>query len=306
MVNFLKNFPYSQPVSRASPQISDEAQHDSRLKTLHELFIAVGATHIKSNYNDMNAYAQEHWLRKPGQERQEIKMFERQVQMKQIEAVLKKIGMIDRVNPTITHFDYAIVFGARVYRMRSRMQNIHELISTNKFMPKQIVILTGDRPLNPEYESKALLLDTSYIRSDWKLTGALPTTETEAARFIWDQLKKPDSVKNIPIVFVSTSMFEKNGKLARPTTVDTVESWLKLSPKPGSVVAFSNNPYILYQNETIKPTLIKAGWFKQGGTLQTVGDAFSEKEDNLANVLDSVAGYIYSILQVKDALGAIK
>lgn len=70
-------------------------------------------------------------------------------------------------------------------------------------------------------------------------------------------------------------MLEKNGKPARPTTVDTLETWLSTLPKPGSIVAFSDNPYILYQHETMKPTLIKANWLKNGGTLETVGLAYT-------------------------------
>jgi hypothetical protein len=303
MVTFFGNSHYSHAAPLSVASSSQSTQQDQRLQTLQELFELLGAK-VEPNYPAMNAYAQEHWLRKAGQERWQMEMSAHQAKMKQIIAKLTKLGMIDRIDPTVANPDYAVVLGATTYRIRTRMQNMLELISAGKFMPKQIVVLTGERPLDPKFEPTDLLASRHAVRKDWIAPKTTPTNETEAAKFIWDQLEKPDSIKNIPIVFVSTPMLEKDGKPARPTTVDTLESWLKVSPKPGSIVAFSNNPYVAYQNETMKPTLIKAGWFKQGGTLETVGYAFSEKEDNdnVANLLDNVARYIYSILQVEKTI----
>lgn len=296
-----------QTLQRIIAPSSQTEQKDQRIQAFNELFELLDAK-VEPNYAAMNAYAQEHWLRKTGQERWQMEMSAHQAKIKQITAILTKLGMIDRVDPTVAKPDYAVVLGATTYRLRTRMQNMLELISAGKFMPKQIVILTGDRPLDLQFEPKDLLTNKEYARKDWVTPKATPTNETEAAKFIWDQLEKPESIKNIPISFVSTPMLEKNGKPARPTTVDTLESWLKVSPKSGSIVAFSNNPYVAYQNETMKPTLIKAGWFKQGGTLETVGYAFSEKEDNdnVASLLDNVARYIYSILEVEKTVAETK
>jgi hypothetical protein len=180
-----------------------------------------------------------------------------------------------------------------------------ELIEANTFLPKEIIILTGERPLDSKQEPEHLLLDKKSIRPDWQWDHKLPKNESEAAVFIWDQLPKPASIKGIPVIFISTPMLEKNGKIVRPTTVDTLETWLSTSPNPGSIVAFSDNPYIPYQHETMKPTLIKANWFKNGGTLETVGLAYTFRDkENVATLLDNVARYIYSILQVQKVLKA--
>lgn len=56
----------------------------------------------------------------------------------------------------------------------------------------------------------------------------------------------------------------------------------------------------------MNPTFIKAKWFKQGGTLETVGLACTLKDkENIATLLNNVARYIYSILQVQKVLAAL-
>ncbi|QOL19514.1 hypothetical protein [Candidatus Bodocaedibacter vickermanii] len=277
-------------------------RHDN----LH-LFTTLGIT-VDPTYEAMNAYAQAHWLRKPGQERWHMNPSMHQAKANQIIASLKLLGMIDRIDPSIPTPDYAMILGATVYRMRTRMQHMIELIDAGTFTPRQIVVLTGDRPLDPVQEPESLLLDKAFIRSDWQCPESLPTNESEAAKFVWGQLQKSDRVNRISIVFLPTSMLEKNGKIVRPATEDSLKTWLKLLPLPGSIVAFSNQPFAPYQNETMKPTLIKAGWFKHKGTLETVGLAFTPKDDDehVARLLDNLARYMYSILHVKKALAAAK
>lgn len=284
-------------------QITHHMHRDTRLTTLHALFTALGVN-VDPTYEAMNAYAQAYWLRKPGQERWHMTTSRHQPQANQMTTSLKQLGMIDRVDPSIQTSDYAMLLGATVYSMRTRMQHMLGLIDAGTFMPKQIVVLTGDRPLDPIQESESILLDKTFIRNDWHCPESLPTNESEAAKFVWDQLQKSDHVKHIPIVFVATPMLEKNGKIVRPTTEDSLKTWLNLSPNPGSIIAFSSNPYVPYQHNALRLFLIKAGWFKHKGTLETVGLAFTPKEDKkqVANLLDNVARYIYSILQIEKAL----
>lgn len=273
--------------------------HDLRLDELHELFKILNIK-VEKTYEAMNAYAQKHWLRKPGQERWHMKTSEHQPQADKVIQIVKLLGMIDQLDPTIKNPDYAFVLGATVYRMRTRIQHLLDLIEKGHFKPKKIIFLTGERPLDPTQEPETLIMDKNFIRADWKYLGPIPKNESQAAELIWDQLPKPDCIKNIPVMFVATPMQNKNGKAVRPTTTDTIQTWLKTSPKPGSIVAFSNNPYVLYQHETMKPLLIKAGWFKKGGQLETVGSGSSENIE-IAPLLDNIARYIYSILQVQQA-----
>ncbi|MDP3935678.1 MAG: hypothetical protein Q8Q56_01620 [Alphaproteobacteria bacterium] len=294
--------------NQPSTEANQPTQQDNRLKILHELFTTIGVK-VDPTYEAMNSFAQMYWLRSPNKERWEIEnSIVLDLQADKIIAVLRKLGMIERIDPSIKNPDYAIILGASFNRMSTRMQHMIELISIEQFTPKQIVVLTGDRPLDPFEEPPTILMEKAFTRNSSKNPNLLPKNESEAAKFVWDQLQKSDQVKNIPIVFLPTPMLKKNGKLVRPTTEDSVHTWLKTSPKPGSIVAFSNNPYIPYQNETIKPALIKSGWFKHGGTLETVGLAFTPKDNDhrISNCLDNVARYIYSILEVKKALGDSK
>jgi hypothetical protein len=51
--------------SKQAKQATHPIQQDKRLKTLHELFTILGVK-VDPTYEAMNAYAQAHWLRKPG------------------------------------------------------------------------------------------------------------------------------------------------------------------------------------------------------------------------------------------------
>ncbi len=253
------------------------------------------------NLSAMNSFAQSHWLRKPGEERWEMLPSKYQKNAKKIVPLLKKLNMLDQVFPSQTAPDYAILLGATTSCMQTRMMYLITQIENHKFTPKKIIILTGDRPLDPQKERKSDLLDPRFICKERKSpSSTLPKTESEAAKFIWNHLPKPHQINSIPVEFVPTSMIKQAGKLVRPTTIDTIETWLYTKPHIGSIVAISNNPYIPFQEETMKPPLIKSGWFKNGGTLEVIGDANDDKT-NMAVQLDTIARYMYSLLQTQKA-----
>lgn len=282
--------------------VTTAEEKDQRLAFFHELFTALGVK-VEPTYEAMNAYAQENWLRKSDQERWDMKASQYEDKFEIIRPTLKKLGMIDRIDPSISNPDYACILGATVYSMRYRMQHMLELIATNRFKPKKIIILTGDRPLDPVQEPSSILMDKKFIRNNWEAKSPLPLNESEAAKFVWDQLEKPLSIKDIPVVFITTPMIKKEGKLVRPTRANTIDSFLRTSPKAGSLVAFSNEIYPPYENEVMKLALINAGWFNKGGTLETVGKGFSPcgRGREVANILDTIARYIYSIRRVNKA-----
>ncbi len=275
------------------------AVSDPRLLALHELFTTLGAT-VEPTYEAMNEHAQRHWLRKPGQERWQMDSSHHQDNAKTVKPILRRLGMLGRLDPTVYDPEYAIVLGATVFRMRTRMQHMLELMAGGRFAPKKIIVLVGERPLDPEQEAESVLLDTRFIRDGWTRPDSLPTNEAEAARFVWDQLPKPDCAASILVTFIAAPMLGKHGKRIRPSTIDTVNTWLQTSPKPGRIVAFSNNPYVPYQHETVRLGLLPSGWFRTGSTLETVGSAASEDID-MASMLDNVARYIFTIVQTQHA-----
>lgn len=279
-------------------------QEDQRLNKLHAIFKTLG-TDIKKTYEAMNAYAQANWLRKPGQERWHMSKSQHQNKLTAIKPHLEGLGFINAIEPTQQNPDHVLLLGASVFRMRSRLNYLFQLINAKKINTKKITFLVSERPLDPAIEPESLMLDKKHIRDGWVKPKTLPKTEAEAAKFIWEQMQKPKDANTLCVEFVTTPMLTKNGKKVRANTADTLHTWFQQSPKVGQVVAISNNPYVPYQYETIKPIFIKQGWLKQGGTLEVVGEPASAELD-VASLLDNVARYIYSILQTQKAQQAEK
>ncbi|HEB41658.1 MAG TPA: hypothetical protein ENI08_01390, partial [Candidatus Dependentiae bacterium] len=195
------------------------------------------------------------WLRIPGKERWEVKEIfpEKRAQLM---TVFDKLGTIKEIEPTHNYYNYALILGATVPRMRSRLQYLIELWEKGVRFDS-INVLVGQRPLDPNLESPEILLDKNNtmipFRKDWQLTGDLPTTEAEAAKLIFEQSPLPAEWDNLSVMFVDTPMQPTGtGKLRRPTTQDSIIYWLKTDPKPGSILAISNQPYAHYQDTVLR------------------------------------------------------
>src|SRR5262249_44795878 len=130
---------------------------------------------------------------------------------------------------------------------------------------KQIVFLTGMRPL--------LDSEKSVCGKEW---------ESEMARWVYENSQLP---KNIPVTFVNAPQTQKDGKISRPTTRGTIIEWLQTKPTPGSCLAISNQPFVLYQDAVARSALPKHF------SLETVGE--KTEKWTVAVVLDSVAKTVY-------------
>lgn len=208
--------PYLYAKDLKSPYVGDyhpRASNDQTFINLLVLFNTLGVK-IEESYEAMNVYAHQHWRRNPFKKGR-VKNSIHQSKIKEILPILETLGMINSITPYNDTPDYAIILGGNVQHMRIRMQYMLNLICSVTFSPKQIIMITADRPLESS-EQKALVLDKAYLHKGWTLTSALPRTETEAAMCIWDQLPKPERIKKIPVSFVSTPMLEKKGKTVSP------------------------------------------------------------------------------------------
>lgn len=279
---------------------ADNIQKTSHLNHLHEIFKILGVKLDKS-YTAMNNYAQTHWLRKKKQERWQMGTSKYDDKFQLVKPHLRAIGFIDDVKPKTKQPDHVLVLGATISRMRNRAQYLFHLVDTGQLTPKKITFLVSDRKLDKNIEPTSVLLDSKYIRHSWQKPLNLPKTESEAAKFIWNQLPKPACMKGIPVKFITTHTLIKKGHRSRPSTGDTINTWLKTKPKVGSIVAISNNPYVPYQYQTTKPILMRHAWFENGGTLEVVG-AKADSHLKMGPLLDNVARYIYSIIQTKKAV----
>lgn len=232
---------------------------------------------------------QKQWLRAAGKERWEIDELYPEKRTEAL-ALLDSLGCIAEVRPAHTHYDYAIVLGATVQRVRMRLQYLINLHS-NGVQFKKIIILGGERPLDATLERKDVLLDTNNglltCKTNWKLQGPLPITEIEMMKMVYDQTQLPEKFAKIPVTFIDTPMIKmENGAVRRPGFGDTIQTWLSHNPKEGSCLFISNNPYVGYADSVVRT------FMPNRFIVETVGSAASD-ETKLSVHLDNCARWLY-------------
>ena len=216
--------------------------------------------HVK----DLKDYTQKHWIRKANQEREDLDENQKYKEKRAfIYYCFQKLGMMNAVMPQKTHYDYVVIHGAMTKTMQARIDFFKRIRPHVRY--KQIVFLSGKRMLDPVKEKNHLGL----------------ITEAEMAAY----LMKKNGFKNVEVV----NAVEFKG--VRPNTQDTIVTWLRSNPRPGTVLAISNNPYIPRQDLTLKQ-LVKSKDFD----IETVGPqtAFDIKGSVL---FDELARLIYTEMQ---------
>lgn len=218
---------------------------------------------------DVNRYAQEHWLRPADKERFQLNENSKYEKYNAfILYHLKKLGMIDEVvsDPHVRYYDYVVLHGATIETMKNRIQFFKKMCAHVRY--KQIIFLTGNRLL---FESE---------NTQRKLWGV--NTECDAAKY----LMKKSHLNHYYVVNAK----KLNG--SRPNTKDTVDEWMKAGPKPGTVLAVSNNPYIQRQDLTLKNILVKYGFKKED--IVTIGYKALPNKVSLSVFFDELARLIYT------------
>ncbi len=264
--------------------------HDGSPKpSLLKLLTDFGIQH-NDTLDDIVKQTQANWLRKPGQERWDLGG--EQISQSTLDT-FKACGVIGEVKPALCEYDYVLVMGALASRMRTRFAYAVELWKQGVRF-KQLVLLTGQRPRNVELETEKDILgfgldhDRLVKKSDFVWNNVLPDTESGIMQLLYDQADLPaDFRQQVQVVLVAAPMKSNaQGQLTRPTTSDTVDTWLAQSPKPGNCLVISNNPYIGYQDSVARGLLPKT--FK----IETVGHADGHNL-NLATYLDNMARWLY-------------
>lgn len=233
---------------------------------------------------------QKQWLRSAACERWEMgDQFEEL--RAQLVPLFMQLGMLDEIRPTKSEYDYVVVLGDTASEFRTR------LASALRFYQKgvrfgKLVIHVGARPLDPEMESKAVLIDRNNlelpIRADWQEPIELPKTEAEMARMIFDQAQLPAGFDEHVKVEIVDAPMQKNidGSLRRPNTGDVARLWLSGGVKPGSILAVSYQPYVMYQDAVLKAILPRTF------TVETVGTA-ALIPLRMGEILDTLARWLY-------------
>lgn len=262
---------------------------------LVELFAVLGLKH-DGTASQMSQIAREKLMRKPTQERWEMKEIY-QEKRDQVFLILQRLGVINAVQPSLSSYDYILVHGALVPRMRDRLKFLNDLWARG-IRANEIIFLTGERPLNKELENNDVLFNEKFssvsFRKGWVKPLLSPKTEADAAKVIWDQvITHPDlRLKKVKYIAVGMIKNKDTGVLTRPHTGHTVEAWLDTGPKMGKILAISNNPYISYQDQVMRNILKKRGYLNQQIILETVGPS-AAPSTSLAVHLDNVSQWLY-------------
>lgn len=295
----------NKPYATALPSVLDSAG-----KLNQDLVALLGLLEIlhDGSLADVVEKTQAQWLRQAGKERWEVSS--RVIKDQDFFlSLLGNLGFIAEVAPEQQQYDYAVLLGATLEAFRNRLHYLITLWQQGVRFNK-VVLLGGQRSLEKDFEGKGALLDRTNaylpIRSDWQLTGELPTTEMQMMMLVYEQAVMPESMRKVPLVMVDSPMRQRpDGSLARPTTVDTVNDWLQTKPVPGSCLVISNQPFVQYQHSVVK-TPLPGEFF-----VETVGHAAQVKYHNNpvkgdtvdrynAVYLDTMARWLY---QEKKRLG---
>ncbi len=235
-------------------------------------------------------YTQSQFLRKPTQERWHIQKTNFDDKLSEALPIFKELGVINSVEPKEKIYNHLLILGTTIPLMYTKIQWIKKHFENGLSIDK-IYFLTGTRPLD-------LSVDL-FPAIDNLPANEKPKNESQAAEWLWNTYVDNKELKE-KITFVSVPMIvNADGSIRRPTTLDTIELWLKkYEPQPGKTLSLSKNPFIPYQHAIVWVALKNAQWFENKGTLETVGEAASSEKDYKSNAmgifLDTLARWFYT------------
>lgn len=209
--------------------------------------------------------------------------------------LLRELGMIDRVYASEFYYPYGVVLGATLKTVRQRFWTLKQEWDRGVHFD-ELVILTGDRPLDPNFEGEKELIDpasSAYpFRADWHFSGILPKNETEMMRLVFEQLDLPSEWNCLKVTFVDTP---KPEGLKRPHTEHTLFHWLAMKPTPGRLLVVSNQPFVCRQDALLRSFL------PTPFSMETVGEGLSYEyylsENKALSVLLAEVAYWIKILK---------
>lgn len=146
---------------------------------------------------------------------------------------LQELGFIETIHAEQKHYSYALVLGATGKTMQRRLDFLYEEWQRGVRFD-QIVLLTGQRDLNPMVEAYPENLQS----------------ETELFIFLFDH----HPLKWLAPMVVVDSPKQKlsSGEWRRPNTADTIRNWLATYPKEGTCLAISTQPFVGYQEAVLQ------------------------------------------------------
>ena len=268
-------------------------------QALQSLLTLTGISDFQPNLESIVDVTQKNWLRHPDQERWHMqeKFADKRDEFL---GLFDELHILQEIKPTQKKYTYVLFMGAALYRTRTRLAYLIHLYNQGiRF--DEVVILTGSRPLDPVIEPEYDLLNPDIpgitLRADWQAPTQLPTTESDMIRFVFDQTDVPFD-RDIITVIDTPMQTKADGTRARPTTGDTIRTWLAQNPAVGSCLAVSNQPYVCYQDTVLRTYLLSEF------NLEAAGEAITESERKdlkIAVTLDAIARWLYQMKVRKTA-----
>jgi hypothetical protein len=201
----------------------------------------------------------------------------------------------------------AILFlGAALARVRLRLAYLNEMYNTGKISPSlPVYVLAGERKLDERIgETFDNLMDPHNgiipFRKDWHPSQKVVTDEGEMVKLVFSQSRYPQlDERNVHFVY------SHKGVQRRATAESNIKQWLAdYSPKGGTYIAISNQPYNFYQESVIRRVLLQAG--RPDICVKVIGPEMAIKLENESqsimqakNFLNNSSRILYELLEIK-------
>lgn len=221
-----------------------------------------------------------------------------------IKQCLEKFNLETTKYPQQKHYKGVLFLGSLLSSVRQRLAFLNELIEKNAISFDNVYVLSGERKLEGgcgETATKLLKGDHAIIplKTSWQAPKKLPTNETEMIKLVFDQSAHPLLTPE-RVHFVHS--LKENGH-PRATTKSTAEKWIQeYQPEPGTYLAISNQPFILYQELTVRRNMLENNKEIQieavgpGLSLKTITTYKMKNPKNQAAVLlDNIAKIVHEL-----------
>lgn len=225
--------------------------------------------------SDIKDKTQAAWIRKSGTERWEMDKTEQPYHQELIKA-LDELDCIQERKPQHRHYKYLILMGSAAKSFKKRLAYAIKLLAEYGISADTIIILSGERPLNPTEEPFAVYaLDNTQPKT-------MPITEADMMKYLVNGMKLQEQAGMATIEWYIVPMIKnEDGTVRRPITADTVTLFLADQPEPGTACVISSQPYAGYQEAVVK-NLLPTSFIIDVAAPESSGTADAVHLDNLA------------------------
>ncbi|WP_010298034.1 hypothetical protein [Candidatus Odyssella thessalonicensis] len=250
--------------------------------------------------------AQQHLLRPAGLWRWEVGASPYEDKASQLMPLLEKMGLRGPQQPIQQKYQTIFIHGTIFFNLRPRLKFLDALWEQG-LRADDIILVAGQRPLNPEVETGTALFDQAHcpypFAPGWQPPAHMPANQTEVGRLVWDQiiLNRYLREQKLTVLTVPDPLDASTGQKRHANTGDTIWHWLKSSTSVRSCLAISNNPFIGYQDAVLREVMAEQKIMVPSPACETAGAA-ANADVGLSIYLDSLARWLYSEVKFLKAI----